>query len=81
MGGMEIAELDDMAWSALQEFGNWVAGTSATELSTTGVICDVTTPVLNEGESVFRSNKVFVTVPLKIDMGMVEVNVNLEKSE
>lgn len=77
MGGIEVAELDDLAWSAIAEMGNWVAGTSATELSTVGVIVDVTPPVINEGNSTFRTNKVFISVPLESDIGTIEVHISL----
>lgn len=78
MGGMEIKELDDMGWSAIQEFGNWIAGTTATELSTVGAVCDVTTPILNEGPSKFRSGGVFIMVPMETDLGEFEINISLK---
>ncbi|MCP8968389.1 chemotaxis protein CheX [Ectobacillus ponti] len=81
MGGMEVAEIDDLGWSAIQEFGNWVAGTSATEISKEGVVVDVTPPVINEGHSRFRSTNVFTTVPLETAMGRVEIHVALQEEQ
>lgn len=79
MGGMEINELDDLGWSAVSEFGNWVAGTSATEIASEGVIVDVTTPVINEGNSTFRTNNIFISVPLETEIGIIQVHISLKK--
>lgn len=79
MGGMTIDELDDMGWSAIQEFGNWVAGTTATELSKEDVIIDVTPPIINEGSSKFRSNKLFITVPLETKIGLLDVHISVKE--
>lgn len=81
MGGMEIQELDEMGWSAVQEFGNWVAGTTATELSKEQCIIDVTPPIINEGQSQFRSNKMFVTVPLASQIGLIDVHISVKEEE
>lgn len=79
MGGMTIDELDDMAWSAIQEFGNWVAGTTATELSKEDVIIDVTPPIINEGTSKYRSSKLFITVPLQTQIGLLDVHISVKE--
>ncbi len=79
MGGMTIDVLDDMGWSAIQEFGNWVAGTTATELSKENVIIDVTPPIINEGSSSFRSNKLFITVPLETKIGQIDVHISVKE--
>ncbi|PRO64709.1 chemotaxis protein CheX [Alkalicoccus urumqiensis] len=78
MGGMEIKEMDEIGWSAIQEFGNWVAGSTATELSKEDCIIDVTPPVVNEGSSKFRSSKTFITVPMLTGIGDISVHVSLE---
>lgn len=80
MGGMTIDILDDLGWSAIQEFGNWVAGTTATELSKQDVIIDVTTPIINEGLSNFRSNKMFITVPLDTKIGQIDVHISVKEA-
>jgi chemotaxis protein CheX len=79
MGGMTIDLLDDMGWSAIQEFGNWVAGTTATELSKEDVIIDVTPPIINEGSSNFRTNKLFITVPLETRIGLIDVHISVKE--
>jgi chemotaxis protein CheX len=79
MGGVLIEELDDMGWSAIQEFGNWVAGTTATELSKEEVVIDVTPPIINEGSSNFRSTKTFITVPLETKIGLIDVHIAVKE--
>ncbi len=49
MGGITVEQLDEIGWSAVQEYGNWVAGTAATELSKEDCLIDVTPPIVNEG--------------------------------
>ncbi|RKL65599.1 chemotaxis protein CheX [Salipaludibacillus neizhouensis] len=80
MGGMAIETLDDMGWSAIQEFGNWVAGATATELSAENIIVDVTPPVVNDGRSNFRSTKRFITIPMDSIMGKIEVHISLSEN-
>ncbi|ADU29646.1 chemotaxis protein CheX [Evansella cellulosilytica] len=77
MGGMVIEKLDEMGWSAIQEFGNWVAGSTATELSKENCIIDVTPPMVNEKESVYRTTKMFITVPLDSKLGLIDVHISL----
>nr|WP_106589057.1 chemotaxis protein CheX [Salsuginibacillus halophilus] len=79
MGGMEISQIDDMGWSAIQEFGNWIAGTTATELSREEVNIDVTPPVINEGGSTFRSPESFITLPLNSSIGELLVHVSVKR--
>ncbi|WP_096188085.1 chemotaxis protein CheX [Evansella halocellulosilytica] len=77
MGGLTIEHLDEMGWSAIQEFGNWVAGSAATELSKEDCIIDVTPPVVNDGASSYRSADRFVTVPLDSSLGLINVHISL----
>ncbi|SDO27478.1 chemotaxis protein CheX [Alkalicoccus daliensis] len=79
MGGVEVSQLDDLGWSAIQEFGNWIAGSTATELSKEECVIDVTPPVVNEGSSRFRTSKTFITVPM--DTGIGELSVHISLSE
>ncbi|WP_367613671.1 chemotaxis protein CheX [Halalkalibacter nanhaiisediminis] len=79
MGGMQIDQLDEMGLSAVQEFGNWVAGTTATELSKESCIIDVTTPIVNEGESKLHSSNPFVTVPLNSKIGQIDVHIAVKE--
>ncbi|MFC0561740.1 chemotaxis protein CheX [Halalkalibacter alkalisediminis] len=79
MGGIQIDHLDEIGWSAVQEFGNWVAGTTATELSKESCIIDVTTPIVNEGESRFHSSSPFVSVPLDTPIGEIHVHIAVKE--
>ncbi len=79
MGGMTIQTLDEMGWSAIQEFGNWVAGSTATELSKENCIIDVTPPMVNDGKSHYRTNDMFLTVPLDSSLGMIDVHISLKE--
>lgn len=79
MGGNQIDQLDEMGWSAIQEFGNWVAGTTATELSKESCLIDVTTPIVNEGESTFHSSSPFVSVPLDTAIGEIHVHIAVKE--
>ncbi|WP_018921593.1 chemotaxis protein CheX [Salsuginibacillus kocurii] len=81
MGGMDIQHLDDMSWSAIQEFGNWIAGTTATELSKEATTIDVTPPVINEGASSFHASSSFITLPLTSQIGDLNVHVSVKKSK
>ncbi|RSL32731.1 chemotaxis protein CheX [Salibacterium salarium] len=77
MGGMAIHELDDMGWSAIQEFGNWVAGKAASELSNVEETINISPPVINEGQSTFRMEKTFLTIPLGSDIGEIYIHVSV----
>ncbi|WP_078555327.1 chemotaxis protein CheX [Bacillus alkalicellulosilyticus] len=79
MGGMPVEAIDDMGWSAIQEFGNWVGGTMATELSLDNTIIDVTPPVVNNGSSTFRSASSFITLPLESSIGKIDVHITIKK--
>lgn len=81
MGGMEIEAMDEIGWSAVQEFGNWVAGTAATELSKESCTIDVTPPIVNEGNSKFHSNKLFVTIPMKSQIGEIDVHISVNENK
>lgn len=79
MGGLTIETIDEMGWSAIQEFGNWVAGSTAVELSKENCLIDVTPPVVNEGESTFRSGITFITIPLDSQLGLIHVHISLKE--
>ncbi|AOM83445.1 chemotaxis protein CheX [Salisediminibacterium beveridgei] len=79
MGGMQVSTLDDIGWSAVQEFGNWVAGTTATELYNENYTVDVTPPIINEGESKFHSTSKFITLPMDSSLGKVSIHISLSE--
>lgn len=80
MGGMEISRINEMALSAIQEFGNWVAGTTAVEMSKKGITIDVTPPVLNKDISIFRSPDQFTSISLKEIIKEIKVYAYLENA-
>lgn len=51
MGGMSVAELDDLAKSAISELGNMIMGNTATLLASRGIAIEITPPSLLIGES------------------------------
>ncbi|SFP74953.1 chemotaxis protein CheX [Salibacterium halotolerans] len=77
MGGMKVETLDEMGWSAIQEFGNWVAGRAASELAKAEAAIDISPPVINEGRSTFRVEKTFLTIPLTSEAGEVLLHVSI----
>lgn len=81
MGGVEVGKLDEMGWSAVQEFGNWVAGTTATELSKEQCLIDVTPPIENEGVTKFHTSTPYVTVPLNSCLGDIEVHIAVKEEK
>ena len=79
MGGLVIDEIDSMGWSAMQEFGNWVGGSTAIELSKENCIIDVTPPIVTEGETKYRSVKTFITIPLETNIGIIDIHISLKE--
>jgi len=79
-GGMEVTEMDEMGWSAIQEFGNWFVSGIATDFSTRGVNVDITHPIVNEGgKSHIREEQQFYVVPLLNDFGMINIYSSIER--
>lgn len=68
MFGMEIAEMDEMACSALNELSNMIMGNTATIFSTQGKIIDITPPISMIGTDLqIRSDIDPICVPLLLD--------------
>ncbi|KYG31793.1 chemotaxis protein CheX [Alkalihalobacillus trypoxylicola] len=80
MGGLKVEALDEMGWSAVQEFGNWVAGTTATELSKEGCLIDVTPPIVNGGDSQYHSSVPFISIPLESAIGEIGVHISVKEA-
>jgi chemotaxis protein CheX len=77
MMGMPVETLDDMAISAISELGNMIMGTAATKLYESGVVIDITPPVVERG-TVYMNMKSFqnVCVPLLLDNEVyMELNI------
>ncbi len=74
MMGMPIAEIDDMAKSALSELGNMIMGNAATLLSNNNLRIDITPPTLGTGNAKMTSpNMTTIKVPLLYDGGEVKL--------
>ncbi|SDI69271.1 chemotaxis protein CheX [Alteribacillus bidgolensis] len=80
MGVMEISKMADMGWSAIQEFGNWIAGKAASELTNTSAVIDISPPVVNEGVSTFRMEQSFITLPLQSAIGNFYIHVSMRET-
>ena len=74
MMGMPVAEIDDMAKSALSELGNMIMGNAATLLSNNNLRIDITPPTLGMGSTKLTSpNLTSIRVPLVYDGGEVKL--------
>ncbi|CAN7764262.1 chemotaxis protein CheX [Paenibacillus sp. LjRoot153] len=80
MGGIEVHQLDEMCWSAFQEFGNWIASGIATELSAQGILVNITHPIIQEGNSVIHSPNMYLVVPIATEIGVIEIYMKLDKN-
>ena len=68
MFGMPIAELDEMACSALNELSNMIMGNTATVFSTQGKLIDITPPISVVGSNLqVKADIDPVAVPLMLD--------------
>jgi chemotaxis protein CheX len=68
MFGMPVAELDDMACSALNELSNMIMGNTATVFSTQGKIIDITPPISMLGTDLkIQSDIDPICVPMMLD--------------
>ena len=74
MMGMPVAEIDDMAKSALSELGNMIMGNAATLLSNNNLRIDITPPTLGMGATKLSSpNMTSIKVPLVYEGGEVKL--------
>lgn len=74
MMGMPVAEIDDMAKSALSELGNMIMGNAATLLANNNIRIDITPPTLGMGSTKMSSpNMTTIKVPLVYDGGEVKL--------
>jgi len=65
MFGMPVAELDEMACSALNELSNMILGNTATVFSTQGKIIDITPPISMIGSNLMMQADI---QPIKVPM-------------
>lgn len=68
MFGMPVAELDEMACSALNELSNMIMGNTATVFSTQGKLIDITPPISMSGTNLRMQADINpIAVPLLLD--------------
>jgi chemotaxis protein CheX len=80
-GGMEIQEIDEMGWSAIQEFGNWFVSGIATEFANRDMVVNITHPLINEGRSIMRSDNSYSVVPIWSVCGMIDIYYSISEIE
>jgi len=81
MGGMPIAELDEMSKSAIAEMTNMILGNTATILYNRGVGVEITPPSLLMGENIqISSNKLkTICIPLILNNNdVMEIDISAE---
>ena len=80
MMGMEVAEFDEMAQSAISELVNMVTANSVIHFEEKGVLIDISPPVLIVGENVTVMVCQVKTIAVEIitEVGIIEVNIGLE---
>lgn len=78
MMGMPVAELDDMAKSAISELSNMLTANAATSFSNSGVLIDISAPTFLQGKNVAitMSSDTVIAMELIADDATVEVNIS-----
>lgn len=82
MMGMSVAELDDMAISAISELGNMIMGTSSTIVASNGIVTDITPPVIERGTT-YMDVKDFqnICIPMIFEENVfLELNIIAKKN-
>ena len=80
MMGMEVAELNDMAKSALSEMSNMLTANASINYSNEGINTDISTPLLVTGKDmrVNVDTDQIICVEMKADGAIIEMNISLE---
>jgi len=82
MGGVALAELDEISKSAIAELGNMIMGNTATILSSRGIGIEITPPSLLVGQNmvITPAHMRTICVPLILSgEKSIEINVSLEE--
>jgi len=81
MLGEPVTELDDLGRSAIGELGNMITGQAAILLEEAGYTCDLSPPTIIEGKGTRISTMTMPTValPLKTELGKLQINVGLQE--
>ncbi|HAN44919.1 MAG TPA: chemotaxis protein CheX [Ruminococcaceae bacterium] len=80
MMGMPVEEFDDMAKSAVSELTNMVTANAATVFSNIGIMIDISTPSMLQGENIMincNSNNI-MCAQLFVDKIPLEINLYFE---
>lgn len=81
MMGEEVAQMNEMAWSAVSELGNMITGNATNLLYEAGFKCNITPPSVIQGMNVQISTRVpTLVVPMMTSFGRMEINVALADS-
>lgn len=80
MMGMPVDELDEMSQSALSELTNMLTASAATLFSNRGVLIDISTPTMLQGEevSVKMSAKQVLRIQLFANEHPIDINIAFE---
>jgi len=80
MGGMEVAQLDEMAKSAITEISNMVTAAAARKLSSMDKTVDITPPTLVTGDDLIMIISQVDTLSVSLDSaaGPLQINIGLE---
>jgi len=81
MGGLPVADLDDISRSAISELGNMIMGNAATLLYNHNLKIDITPPTLLIGEkiSISMPNMKALCIPLKTEYGIIELDIAVKE--
>lgn len=77
MGGMPVAEFDDIAKSAVSELGNMVMGRVCTEFASQGIRVDITPPSLLTGDNIQLTFSKLPLLSIKFKADEVEVDFDI----
>ena len=80
MMGAPVDEFDDMASSAISELTNMLTANAATAFSKNGIIIDISTPSMLQGEniSINMSSDTVLCIQLLADDIPIEINIAFE---
>jgi len=82
MIGQPIKEMDDVAWTALGEFGVIMAETALKHLGQNGLECEITPPAVLRGTNIEVSTDVpAMVLPVATKLGRVEIDLALEQPQ
>jgi chemotaxis protein CheX len=82
MSGMKMEKLDAFVTSAMAEVANIISGNAATYFAKNGFSCNIAPPQIIVGESgtVAMTAEQGIVLPLKTDVGTLEITVSLHKA-